>query len=62
MIYVYNLPQYSHDIQLRSSDGRNPAMHCEIRLHSKGVSIMWPLTHISAGLDPERGMITANGV
>lgn len=23
---------------------------------------MWPLTHISAGLDPERGMITANGV
>lgn len=37
-------------------------MHSEIRRHSEGVSIMWPLTHISAGLDPERGMITANGI
>lgn len=37
-------------------------MQRTVRLHSKGVSMMWPLTHISAGLDPERGRKTANGV
>lgn len=43
-------------------DDRNPAMHSEIRLRREGVSMMWPLTHISTGLDPRRGMITANGI
>lgn len=59
--FYLNILEASYDIH-RQSNGRNPAMHCEISLYGEGFSIMWPLTHISAEWDPERGMITANGV
>lgn len=59
--FYLNILEGSYDIH-RQSNGRNPAMHCEISLYGEGFSIMWPLTHISAEWDPERGMITANGV
>lgn len=60
--FYLDILKMSCDIHLQSYDGSGPAMHSQIRLRSEGVSIMWPLTHISTGLDPKRGMIIANGI